>query len=349
MSRARLLAVATAVVGGFLCCALAPAAAGAAAQGRLFAADSVWNAKLGPHATPDRTSHRRIRALRAQIRAAIEERNLYPNIQSDRFSTPIYRVPAGARRVPVALDAGSWGDSLRGALAGGVPIPAAAVQAAGSDGHLTVYQPSTDTLWEFWRARRTAGGWRAAWGGVMRGVSRSAGYYTGNAWPGLSGRDGWNWGSTATSLPVAAGTVTRAELRSGRIDHALAVAVPNPCRGVFSWPAQRTDGTSDDRNCIPAGARLRLDPRVRVSKLGLPRVSRLLARAAQRYGMVVRDRTHDSVAFYLEAPPAMQSSPYTGARGFYGGTPPWKMLARFPWHRLELLPLRLCRTAPCRG
>jgi hypothetical protein len=324
----------------------APAPAQAAPE-RLFAADSVWNKRLGADARLDPRSPRYVRALDRQIRSAISRRRLYPNIQANRFSTPIYRVGPGAPRVPVALDTGSWGNGLRSALAAGVPIPAGATPAEGSDAHLTVYQPSTDTLWEFWRARRKGGMWRAGWGGAIHNVSRSAGYYSSAAWPGLSGRDGWNWGSTASSLPVAAGTVTRAELRRGRIPHALAAALPNPCRRVFSWPAQRTDGTSDDPDCLPEGARLRLDPRVDLDRLRLPRVTRMLAEAAQRHGIVVRDRTGDSLAFYLESPVRASSSPYTGARGLYRGTPSWRMLERFPWHRLQVLPLHRCTRSPC--
>jgi len=330
-----------------LVCVAAPQAADAAPADRLFAADSIWNARLSANTPLDPTSRQRVRALTGEIRGTIARRNLYPNIQANRYSTPLYRVPANARRVRLTLDTGRWGDPLRAALAGGVPIPEAAAAASGSDGHMTVYQPATDTLWEFWRAHRRADGWHASWGGVIRGVSRNPGYYTAGAWPGLSGTNGWNWGSTATSLPVAAGTVTRAELRRGRVDHALAVAVANPCRKVFSWPAQRTDGTSSKRNCIPAGARLRLDPRVNLDRLRLPRVTRILAEAAQRHGMIVRDRTGGSLAFYLEAPSPRTRSPYTGARGLYRGVPSWRMLARFPFDRLQLLPLHLCSSSPC--
>jgi hypothetical protein len=234
-------------------------------------------------------------------------------------------------------------------MAAGVPIPEGAAPAAGSDGHLTVYQPSQDTLWELWRARREADGWHADWGGAMRNVSRSPGYYTGAAWPGLTGRDGWNWGSTATSLPVAGGTVTLAELRRGRVDHALAMAIPDPCKDLFSWPAQRTDGTSARGDCMPLGAHLRLDPGLDVASLGLHPVARILAEAAQRHGVIVRDRTRVSAQFFLESSPRDQRSPYTAPDGLFGGTSPSGVLAGFPWDRLQLLQLRPCRQGPCPG
>ena len=314
----------------------------------MFAAGSIWNRPVATSAGLDPSSGARVKALADFI---ARQRRLppslgggRPNVAADEFSTPIYRVLKHARRVAVRLPPEGSSPALRRILADGVPIPANAAPATGSDGHLTVWQPSSDTLWEFWRARQEADGWHASWGGAMRGVSRSPGYYTGAAWPGLRGRDGWTWGSTATSLPVAAGTVTLAELRRGRIDHALAMAVPGPCQGVFSWPAQRTDGTSDSPDCLPEGAHLRLDPAVDVAALDLHPVARMLAEAAQRHGMVIRDRTRVSAQFFLESPPRGQPSPYTA---LFGGTAPSRVLDGFPWHRLQVLPLRLCRQAPC--
>jgi hypothetical protein len=221
------------------------------------------------------------------------------------------------------------------------------VPAEGSDGHLTVYQPSTDTLWEFWRASRRADGWHASWGGVMRRVSTSPGYYSNAAWDGLPAAAGWDWGSTASSLQVIAGTVTIAELRRGRIDHALALDVPTPCANTFSWPAQRTDGSSTAADCLPEGAHLRLDPSLDVSKLRLPPITRMLAEAAQRYGMIVRDRTGKDTSFFAEDPTPTGTDPYNGPAGLYGGLRPWKFLPQFPWASVQLLQMKLCSRAPC--
>ena len=35
--------------------------------------------------------------------------------------------------------------------------------------------------------------------------------------------------------------------------------------GVFSWPAQRTDGLLDSPDAIPEGARFRLDPNLDIA------------------------------------------------------------------------------------
>ena len=317
---------------------------------RLFAADSVWNTPVAANSELDPTSDQRVGELAGTIETQISRNRLYPDFAAESYSSPLYIAPDDAPTSRVTLDTGSWGRYLQAALDEGVPIPPDAQPANGSDGHLSVYQPSTDTLWEFWRAVRRDDGWHASWGGAMRGVSADAGHYSATAWPGLPSGEGWNWGSTATSLPVVAGMATIEELRRGRVDHALAMNVPNPCKGYFSWPAQRQDGYSESPDCMPEGARLRLDPDLDLQRFQMPRVTRILAEAAQRYGIVVRDRTQatGSVALFGEPGAAGEPSPYTGSGGLFEGVPRWKLLSSFPWRDLQLLPLQVCTRLPCR-
>lgn len=315
-------------------------------RGRLFAADSPWNTALPEDPTLDPGSASRVAALAGEVERQIAKGG-YPSIAASSYSTPVYVVGARQRKVPVKLDTGSWGDPLRRALAPGVPIPEDAKPAAGTDEHMTVYQPSTDRLWEFWGASKRPDGWHTRWGGAMQHVSTDPGYYTRSVWPGLGAAEGWNWGSTASSLPVAAGLVTGKDLRRRRIDHALAAAIPNPCASTFAWPAQRTDGSSRSPACIPEGARLRLDPKVNVGSLGLSPVGQLLARAAQTYGIIVRDRTGGSVSLYAEDYQTAGQAAYRKAG--WSDVPPWKELYRFPWRRLQVLEMKLCSRAPCQS
>jgi hypothetical protein len=235
---------------------------------------------------------------------------------------------------------------LQAAFSEGVPIPADARPARGTDGQMAVYQPSSDTLWEFWQARLTSDGWHASWGGAMHDVSTNPGYYSNGVWSGLGPLQGWDWGATAASLPIMAGVVTLDDLRRGRIDHALAIAVPDPCAVTFSWPAQRTDGGSHAADCMPEGAQLRLDPSIDVSRLDVPPMTKMLALAAQRYGMVVRDRTNHETTFFAEDP-TPSGTRLHGAGGLYGGIEPWTFVPRFPWSGLQLLSMNECSAAPC--
>ena len=75
-----------------------------------------------------------------------------------------------------------------------------------------------------------------------------------------------------------------------------------------------------------------------------------MAEAAQRYGLIVRDQTGrgNGISFFGEAPKG-SSRPYGEEGGFYGGMTPEELLARFPWDRLQLLKMKLCRSGPCRA
>jgi hypothetical protein len=312
----------------------------ASETGQLFAPSSFWNKRLADNEPLDPSSAALVQSFAAEIqqeRAAA----IGPWIGAGAGSTPVYRVPEDQPRVRVRLDrtTSRGAKALRRAFAS-VPIPPTAKPAPGLDGHLTVWQPSTDRLWEFFHARRDRGAWHADWGGAILNVSKSPGYYTARAWPGATR----NWGATASSLPIIGGTILLNELRRGRIDHALALNLPAPRAGEFSWPAQRTDGTGP-ATALPEGARIRLDPTVNVDDLGLPKLGRMIARAAQRYGMVVRDQTHHGTSLWAEVP----TSSSHGLSTYLKGKSPAEVLANFPWDRMQVLKMNLCTAAPCRA
>jgi hypothetical protein len=304
---------------------------------RLFAATSVWNRRL-PTATPiDPASAVLVAGFQAEVNRELEA-GIGPGIATRSDSTPLYEVESGQRRAHVRLDA-KEAPMLKRALAS-VPIPDGAKPADGPDRHMTIWQPSTDRLWELSGARRRADGWHAAWGGAFRRVSRSRGYYDSVAWPGATPY----WGATGSSLPVIGGTILIDDLRRMRIDHALAISLPAPRAGAFAWPAQRTDGTGP-LAALPEGARLRLDPQLDLRSLELPRLVRMIAWAAKHHGLIVRDRTDDrGISFFAEDPAPLGRNPY---RKYLSGRSPSELLARFPWDRLQVLEMHLCWTAPC--
>jgi hypothetical protein len=309
-------------------------------DGQLFAPGSFWNKRLRATAPLDPSSAPLVQNLAAEA-AREQATGIGPWISAGPRSSPLYQVRLGQRRVRVRLDNGgqSFRKSLQRAFAS-VPIPAGATPAPLPDGHMTVWQPATDKLWEFFGARREADGWHARWGGAIRRVSKSRGYYTRAAWRGAKSA----WGATASSLPVIGGAMLLAELKRGRIDHALAMNVPFARAGVFAWPAQRTDGEGP-ATALPEGARLRLDPTLDVGELGLPKLTRMMARAAQRYGIVVRDQTGHGISFFGENPSQFRGTPY---RRYFRGRTPQEILAEFPWDRLQVLEMHLCTAAPCK-
>lgn len=315
----------------------------------LFGPTSVWNAPLATDAPIDPSSAALVAALNREVARELAGDVGAPWIATRKCSTPLYVAPPDQPKLAVHLTEPKvfWRRSLAQAFAA-VPLPPNARPADCVDRHLTVWQPSTDRLWEFFHLRRDPeSGWWADWGGAMEHVSSSSGYYTSGSWPGLSAP---NWGATATSLPVLGGVMLLQELREGRVAHALALNLPIARAGVFSWPAQRSDGVGGVER-IPEGARLRLPHDLNLTALKLPPVTLIVARAVRKYGAIVRDQTGpgNGVSFFAEDPRPLGSNPYDGRTGIFAGTSPDLLLAEFPWDRLEVLKMALCVETPCQA
>lgn len=355
------------------------AMAGPANAAALFSPTGPWNAPVAASPALDPNSGPIVSTMSSTV-AATQAGGTYPYINTTSYSTPVYRVGATTPKVPLKIDPGNtYQQPLQNAINanGGVPFPAGAQPAPGTDGHITVYDQDRKILYDFWHAsspKMNAPGcvllpwkgnrtcyldskWHADWGGIMDQADTDPGVFTNAAWPGLTGTQGYGWGSTATSLPVVGGLITFDDLRAGSIDHALAGAFVNSCSAYFVAPAQRRDGTDAGANCLPEGARLQLDPSYDVNADSNPPITKAIERAAQTYGIIVRDNTGGSFGLYGQDPQTEPSNPYTsgpgvggvnnGGRGFLGGMAPYQLLANFPWNRLRMISSPHCTTAPC--
>jgi hypothetical protein len=302
----------------------------------LFAPGSVWNSPLAFDAALDPGSATMVSGLSAEV-SREEGLRIGPWIT---VGANVYVVGPAQPTVLVRLDNPTGGRAPLQAAFTAVPIPPGAQPGSDADAELTVSQPSTDRLWEFFHMRLQSDGWHAAWGGAMQDVSRNPGYYDTTAWPGAT----TGWGATASSLPHAAGVITLSDVERGQIDHALAINLPYPCQSIYSWPAQRTDGTGTAANCIPEGTQLRIDPRLDIAALHLPTMVQMMALAAQKYGMIVRDQTHWAIGFWVQSPAsAGVPNPFYGTNGSpsssgpFQGLWPNQLLSYFPWNALHVL------------
>ncbi len=287
--------------------------------GNPFSRRSFWNSPLSAHA-PVRANSR---AYVAELMRQVHDYHTWFNTTS--YSVPVYVVGAHQPTQRVKLD--TWGPDLQQAFSA-VPIPRAARAAVGTDKSLSIWQPSTNRLWDFWLMRRVKGKWHARWGGEMDNVSSSPGYFT-------HAGETDNWGATATGLPLLGGLVTFADLQRGYINHALAMALVETKRADWTWPAQRTDGNTFSKGitaAIPEGMRFRLDPKLDIDTLNLPPIDAMLAKAAQNYGIVVRDKA-GSVVFYGQDP-VSKANPWPAA---FENMYPNNVLALFPWSHLQAL------------
>jgi hypothetical protein len=311
-----------------------PHARAARSRAPFFSASSIWNRRLSRNEPLDPNSQAIVQALDEEVEHE-GPRNML-NVNTTAWSVPIYTVPKSEPTVRVKLEKPNGElTSLQSAWEE-VPLPPGAEGAKGSDKHLVVWQPSTDKMWEFWHFEQTAEGPQAEWGGAMEDVSGNGGYYNSQAWPHAQ----TGWGATASSLPLLGGLITLKDLESGRIKHALAIALPNPRAGVYALPAQRTDGTSTSPLSLPEGAHLRLDPSLKLGSLHLPHVVLELAKAAQRYGIVVRDHSAN-ITLYAQDPTPTGTNPYAASRGYFEGRCACSLMQAFPWADLQLLKMEL--------
>lgn len=254
------------------------------------------------------------------------------NINTWSYASPVYIAQPDTPTTRVAYSNcqyKAYGEPALEAQWAAVPIPEFAAPAEGSDAEMTIYQPSTDTLWEFWVTRKTNGQWQACWGGKLSNASASDG-----TWP-------LPYGTTATGLPFLGGQITAEELSRGEIRHAIGISlVEAEAAHIVSWPALRSDGKNPlaAPNRIPEGLRFRLDPTINVDALPMSTAGKTIAKAAQKYGFVVWDKA-GALSIRAQNPKSYtalgQENPYPA---LFGGRPSYAVLNGFPWDRLQFLP-----------
>jgi hypothetical protein len=248
-------------------------------------------------------------------------------------------------------------------LGGGVPVPPGFTPRTDEDAQAVFHQPdyvapdgARGRLYELWGMRAnpdfdpaepvspTNTRWMAAWGGRMVGVTgEGLGYWRDCWWRGCgydadtnADPDAWgrpdsqaqehSWGATATSLPLLGSEIGLDECRSGVIQHAVGVNVPD-ARLEPWWPAQRSDGTSATTTLIE-GMRLTF-PAGAHKPPGLTALGGSLWDAAKRYGLVLDDRSGSAISVRVE--PGCEQTPW------WGGIDSYAQLRGFPWAQLRVI------------
>ena len=151
--------------------AAAPRSSASAAP-TLFAPTSVWNAPLADNAPLD-PAEQRARQDAARHRRAEHRRRVGAVDRDD--GTPRRSTPCP----PISRPSACSSTRARGRSACSRPSRPCRSRptprpAAGPDAHMTIWQPSTDRLWELFQARKLADGWHASFGGAMSSTSTLA-------------------------------------------------------------------------------------------------------------------------------------------------------------------------------
>lgn len=188
-------------------------------------------------------------------------------------TTPRWDIPCTRYKCTIVTPEKTY----RTELLTGVPIPPGARPAGGSDGSMIVIDKTTSAEYNLWGVKRTKDGWKVSNGSVYNIL-----------WDGTPEQ----YGSRGSGLPYFAGLIRPWEIRQGHIDHVISFAYPFPARERCVFPATKTDGDSVMTYTIPEGAQLQLDPSLTeqdFDAMGLDRAGKIIARALQKYGMVLVD------------------------------------------------------------
>jgi hypothetical protein len=224
----------------------------------IFPADNPWNTDISSAPLDPRSD-----AWVASIGTATA---FHPDFGS-AYGIPYTTADASTPLVPVRFAYADESDP------GPYPIPANAPMEQGSDAHVLVVDTATCTLYELFAARPGSGSWYAGSGAAFdlgSNALRPAGWTS----------------ADAAGLPIFPGLARYEEVAAGEIRHALRFTAVQTQRG-FVDPARHFASSITDPDVPPMGARARLKATVDVSAMS-PQ-ARVVARALQRYGMLLAD------------------------------------------------------------
>jgi hypothetical protein len=198
---------------------------------------------------------------------------------------PVVWVPAGQPMVPLSVRSGC--NDFLGETGTSAPVPPWAPTSGPADDILTVYQPSSNSVWEFWQAHHvtrlsaaghggresTGAGWSACWGGKAP-LSTFSGTFPSP------------YGETATGISNLATEVTEADILSGSIKHAIGLQVVNCTTAIY--PADRGD-CNHDPGAPAEGQWFRFSSRVNCAEYDSTPFENEVCVAGQQRGFVVVD------------------------------------------------------------
>lgn len=239
---------------------------------------------------------------------------LHPNFAMNNWAVATADANTGDPSYSVPLTSG-------GKLDATVRIPLGTKPDPSGDGHLTVRDTAAGREHDFWQAvyNSSTGRIQSASAGVSFPLGAVNEQTTG-------------WGGNAANVPLRRGLITPEEIKAGAINHTLVVGIPQVGSGSPRYPAIHNDGSTAGH--LTEGAWLRLDPSLNVDSLGLPTWQITIAKAMQKYGLIIRDGS-GSFVVYGENPVNRGGSAVWVGAGLDGDSAGFS--ASFPWSRLQLL------------
>jgi hypothetical protein len=235
---------------------------------RVFPADNWWHADVSGLPV-----HARSRQWLSHMST---DRDLHPDFGPSYGDGPDYGIPVTVvkpshKRVRVRFDYAGESDRVRYPLGADTRVEGG----RGSDGdkHTIVVDRGTCRLYETWNTRVRAGRWAAGSGAVWSLRSNAL------------RPEGWT-SADAAGLPILPGLLRWAEVKAGRVDHAIRFTTDVTSRHHL-WPARHDAGSRSSRAYPPMGARFRL--KAGFSTRGMSPYAVAVVEAMKTYGLVLAD------------------------------------------------------------
>jgi hypothetical protein len=265
--------------------------------GRPYSASSPFNTPVGPNPTvlPNSATLVAESMPRGKPSPLSTGRS-----ESNNYDHPVYQSTSADPLVTLSVP----GKAINGKR---INVPAYAQPAGGGDGHLGIVAPD-GYEYDLWQARRVS----------ATTISARIAYRQKTAGPGittpqLQRRDRSYGGGVAAGWGLRAGMIRAAEMRAGKIDHALFVVVSHGGPG-FVYPSSASDGTGNPDG-PKMGQRYWLDlSDAAIDATPAPAWEKTIAKAVHDYGAYFGDTGGDGFGFMLES-----STPYAAS----GRPNPW--------------------------
>jgi len=264
-----------------------------AQQRRFFSASSFWNQPIPNNPEIDPQNEHFITLLKKECSGAFFRINL------TSWTIPVYDVDETTPRFVVKKyslsdeEKKQW-NTKRNTYGHGeefdkepVPIPLEAQADPQGDAHCALVDWKNGIAWDMWGLfKNSDGSWTSKTG--MKYSIDGDGVFSIKPFKIKNGESIHYFGpSRAAGVPATAGLIMYNEVVSGEVNHKLACATRVNAYQEHVYPAIWTDGFIIGG--IPEGAVIQLDPALDLSKFGLTPEEVVVAKAMQKYGMVVSD------------------------------------------------------------
>jgi hypothetical protein len=260
---------------------------------RFFADESFWNQPLPANPEIDPQNDHFISLMKKEPTGPFFRINLVA------WTIPVYDVDNTTPRFKVNLhylsdeekikwntDKTTYGHGKEFA-AEPVPIPADAQADPMEDAHCALIDWKNKVAWDMWGLKKNSdGSWTSKTG--MKYRIDGSGVFNPKDFAVKDGQSIHYYGpSRAAGVPAIAGLIMYNEVQKGEINHKLACATRANAYKEHTYPAIWTDGFITGG--IPEGSIIQLDPDLDLSKFNLLPGEIAVAKAQQKYGMVVVD------------------------------------------------------------